>query len=419
MENGNQASQDPKSSLGEYLNRMSASMGPMTTSAKVTFNKSAFYTPTKSSTKFFAEPPPPNTTEPAAPKRAHFVFKKKNSKVSLNLITKPETPKPYSNGQGANQPSPYSVKAKDISQLKFSDDHFRKSSASHIDFDPDQKKNTGTLNQNQTLTKESFFAEANRRNNKDLEGSTNFSGTLKIMRPPESAQGSSRLPNVTNATENTSLITEDMPPMNVMSRFHPQKPIINTTPSFMQYTDFLKGGKFTSPSQEKNEVLIKAYATPQHQKKRPVSSTQNLVSKQKINEKPVQDNAPKDSPNSMIKSAFFTKNLPNDSIKYSYKFATSDDTFEVPAPKDNFTQLLTEYNMKAYDEQLSEIKSTLKSMNFGKPAHAKKESKSLAKIKDALYDVSHGQEQPHQELKGLNIPQRVEESKSILLHLII
>lgn len=408
MENGNQASQDPKSHLGEYLNRMSASMGPMTTptTAKVTFNKSTFYTPTKTSTKFFAEPPPPNTNEPTAPKRSHFVFKKKNSKLSLNLITKPETPKPYSIGQGTNQPSPYSIKVKDISQLKFSDEHFRKVSNSNLDFDPDQKRNSNTLNQNQT-----FFGEANRKNNKDLEGSSAFpGGTLKIMKP-ESAQGSSRLPNV---TENTTMNTDDMPPMNIMPRFHPQKPIINTAPNYMQYTDFLKGGKFTSLAQEKNEVLIKAYATPQHQKKRPVSSNQNLLSKQKPNDKTVQDNVPKDSPNNMIKSATFAKNLSNDSIKYSYKFVTSDETFEIPTAKDNFTQLLTEYNMKAYDEQLSEIKSTLKSMNFGKPAHARKESKSLAKIKEALYDLSHGQEQAHQEQKTTpNFPPKVEESKGI------
>jgi len=136
--------------------------------------------------------------------------------------------------------------------------------------------------------------------------------------------------------------------------------------SFIQPSEILKD-KAITPARHKRDTLLKAYGTTEA-RKRPVSSLPKPPQMQLKNN----DHAFPDLPNQREKANQSANRMAlshdkNEELRLKYKLVRNDEgSFEISTPKENFTQLLSEFNKKAYDQQLKEIKSTLKNIRMTK-----------------------------------------------------
>lgn len=156
----------------------------------------------------------------------------------------------------------------------------------------------------------------------------------------------------------------------------------NANHNFVQGGEPLRAQGFT-PSNYKRETLLKAYGSTET-RKRPLSSAPKpLPAQLKNNEHAFPDLAKKreyanKAGNRKTLSQDKTDAQDKEALKLKYKLVRNDEgSFEISTPKENFTQLLSDFNKKAYDQQLKEIKSTLKNIRMtkgGSPALDSKEN---------------------------------------------
>jgi len=396
--NNTQHQSKQQNSLNDFLGKNSLALAPKQHIAysKITFSPKAFL--------YFPKKNMPLQNSTLTEKSENIVDKTILTKSELFL--NPTSPSP--SGQllkmdgtsvtAANGFYMYNPKTKSIGQ-----NIFNEKNATTVN---EQRNNTfynDRTTEISTQLQDNVPKEMNNKKKKNLEIQTKFSygrplNTLKA----ESAQSTSA--NHTSKNWNNSgLYKSTIYTPQVSNSIQPiQFGSVSSTFNSTAHKELYS-------TKNKQEALIKTYAS-QDTRKRPVSSSVKPLSQIKNTDKAFPELNAREHSNK-LKNDEANEKANQENIRLKYKLTRKDEgSFEIMTPKDNFTQLLSEGNKKAYDQQLREIKSTLKSMRIPKNlSHISNDLNDLKKPAERIIELNgkgQKQQQPSQQQETEEIKSR-------------